>query len=154
MKNFIVKLIATGLGLGYSPVIPGTIGSLLGVAIFLVMKYLCHSLVCPVFIIVILFFIGVMTGTETEKLVGKKDPHLIVIDEVVGAIIFLYMVPFKLLYIITGFVIFRILDIVKPPPAWQSQRLSGGLGIMVDDLIVGLYTGLIIGVFVWLKNWF
>ena len=151
MKRFLIKLIATGLGLGYTPLIPGTIGSLLGIVIFFILIQFCHSPLIPTCIIIGLFFLGVITSTEAEKIFNKKDARPIVIDEVTGCLIFLYLVPLKIWYIILGFIIYRILDIIKPFPAGWSQKLRGGWGIMMDDVIVGVYTGIIINIVSLLK---
>lgn len=152
MLNQIYKFIATGFGTGYSPIIPGTIGSLLGVSVFFLLKYLGLSLPIWIIICILLFFVGVITATHAEKLFNKKDSRKIVIDEIVGCIIFLLFIPNTKWCIIVGFIIYRILDIIKPFPAESSQRLPGGWGIMMDDLIVSVYTVIIINLFIFVKN--
>lgn len=149
MWNRINNIIATGFGLGYSPIIPGTVGSLLGFApyFFLVKLNIWTNIV----ILIFLFLLGVVVSTHAEKLFSKKDSRQIVIDEIVGCIIFLLLVPHTKWCIIIGFVIYRVLDIIKPPPAYTLQRLPGGWGIMMDDLIVGIYTGIIINIIAWIK---
>jgi phosphatidylglycerophosphatase A len=136
--NFVIKLFATGLGTGYSPIFPGTVGSLLGVLLFFLVFKL--NIFVSLLILAILFFAGVYSSTEAEKMFGKKDSKQIVIDEVVPCTLFLLFIPFTKWCIISGFIIYRILDILKPFPAYRSQHLPGGWGIMTDDLIVGIYT--------------
>lgn len=142
-KYLLIKTIATGFGLGYSPIIPGTIGSFLG--------FLSLFIPYPLFISIVLFFIGVAISTEVEKLFPQNDPPQIVIDEIVGCMVFLSFVPHKKWYIIVGFVLYRLLDIIKPFPAFRLQQLPGGWGIMLDDLIVGLYTA---GIILCIKRFF
>ena len=154
MKSFFVKFAATGLGLGYSPIIPGTIGSLLGILIFFILIQFNVPLLISGCIIAALFFLGVITATKAEKIFNKKDPGTIVIDEVVGCLVYLYVIPLEIWCIILGFIIYRILDIIKPFPAGSAEELRGGWGIMLDDLIAGVYTGIIINIILWLKNWF
>ena len=140
MINYATKIIASGLGLGYSPVIPGTIGSLLGIAIFLLLKYFGLSLLVITVFTIVLFFIGVIVSTKAEKLFNKKDPSVIVIDEIVGALLFLSFIPLNFWYVIFGFIIYRIYDIIKPYPAKQAENLHSGWGIMLDDIFAGIYT--------------
>lgn len=152
VNNFIIKFIATGFGLGYSPIIPGTLGSLLGVVIFFFLSKLRLSLLTWIIILIIFFFLGVVTATKAEKLFSRKDCRKIVIDEIVGCIIFLLFVPHTKWCIILGFILYRFLDIVKPFPAYRSQKLAGGWGIMMDDLIVAIYTGIVINIIVFAKS--
>lgn len=152
LNNFIIKLIATGFGLGYSPIIPGTLGSLLGVFIFFLLFKLRLSLLTWIIICIFLFFIGVLTATQAERLFSKKDCRKIVIDEIVGCIIFLLFIPHTKWCIIIGFIIYRFLDIVKPFPANRSQALIGGWGITIDDLIVAIYTVIVINIAMIIKG--
>lgn len=154
MKSFLVKLIATALGLGYSPIIPGTIGSLLGIVIFLALIQSGLPPLVSIFIIIGLFFLGVIISTKAEEIFHRKDSPKIVIDEVLGCLIYLYLVPFQIWYIIIGFIIYRILDIIKPFPAGKLEKLHGGWGIMADDVVAGVYTGGIIYIVLCLKNYF
>lgn len=153
LYNFTIKAIATGFGSGYSPIAPGTAGAFVGVILFLALIKLNLSPIFWVVFILFLFAAGVLTSTLAEKLFGKKDPHPIVIDEIAGCF-FLLFIPLAKWYIIVAFIIYRILDILKPFPAYRSQKLPGGWGIMVDDIIVGVYTVVIIKGFIWLKEIF
>ena len=120
---------------------PGTVGSALAVLVLWAVPFSRAGL--------LLFFVAVILGGtwaahRAERLLGGKDPGAIVIDEVAGMT--LTVLPFALTpaVLAVGFVLFRIFDIVKPFPAHVSQRLGGGIGVMVDDLIAGLYALVVI----------
>ncbi len=144
--NFFIKLVSTFFFTGYLPLIPGTFGSLVGVGIFCLLaksNFLIYFLV----ILGITFF-GLFTCGKMEKILGKKDPGCIVIDEVMGMLVALSFMPFNFKIIILGFLIFRILDTLKPYPADKLQYLHGSLGVMGDDLVAALYTNLILSLIV------
>jgi len=133
-------IIATGFGVGYIPVIPGTAGSLVALLIFIFLP-LDHNI--WLLICLILFCIGIWVSNtvETEK---GKDPGIVVIDEYVGQWISLLFLPRTLWIFIAAFVLFRVLDIIKPFPAAKFEKIRGGTGIMMDDLIAGIYTNILI----------
>ena len=139
--SFFVRLIATGFFSGYSGFAPGTVGS--GVALGI------YCLLPPLNpwawggLLVGLFFVGVFTSGACEKSWGK-DPRCVVIDEFVGFFVTVSLFPQSVLMGIVGFVVFRILDITKPPPARQVEALPGGWGIVGDDVIVGIYGQMIL----------
>ena len=88
----------------------------------------------------VLFAIGVWAATEAEKFFGRTDPGQVVIDEVVGQIVTLLLFPHRnWKWLLGGFLLFRLFDIIKPFPARQAERIPRGWGIMVDDVIAGLY---------------
>jgi len=124
------------------PIAPGTAGSLLG---FLVYYLLEWSPMLWIAIALVFFFIGVRAATSAESAWGH-DAHRIVIDEIVGAWVALLFLPRTVRIAVLGFFIFRLFDIVKPFPAYRAQRLPAGWGVMVDDLIAGIYTNLILHV--------
>ena len=88
--------------------------------------------------------VGIWAGGRVERLLGLKDPGVIVIDEVAGMMLSVLVLPRTPLILLAAFLCFRVLDIVKPFPARQAQWLLGGLGVVVDDLIVGAYTLLLL----------
>ena len=139
--SFFVRLIATGFFSGYSSFAPGTVGS--GVALGI------YCLLPPLNpwawggLLVGLFFVGVFTSGACEKSWGK-DPRCVVIDEFVGFFVTVSLFPQSMLMGIVGFVVFRILDIIKPPPARQVEALPGGWGIVGDDVVVGIYGQMIL----------
>lgn len=137
------KLIASFFYLGHSPFMPGTVGSLGGLMIyFLVM----NNEILYVFTMLFLFFLGVLFAGEAEKVYKRKDAGMIVIDEACGMLLALFFVPISPFSIVLGFFIFRILDILKPPPAKRMEKLTGSLGIMFDDIVAAIYTNLILQV--------
>jgi len=128
--------IATGLGTGYAPLAPGTAGSALTV---LILWGLPFSRVGLVVFLVLVTAGGTWAAQRAERLIGEKDPGVIVIDEVAGMTLSVVALPLTVPVLATAFVLFRLFDIVKPFPARASQRVAGGLGVMIDDLIAGLY---------------
>jgi phosphatidylglycerophosphatase A len=139
--NRLYLLIATGFYSGYSPVAPGTAGSVVAIILFLILPgFRGYTLLAAV---VALFFIGVLASTETEKTMGH-DASIINVDEIVGMWISLLFLPSGLKWIwwIVTFVIFRGFDIVKPFPIYQSQKLPAGWGVMMDDVLAGMFTNL------------
>jgi phosphatidylglycerophosphatase A len=130
-------VVASVLGAGYSPVASGTVGSFVtAVAIWLLP--LTPLRIGIALIVVVL--VGMWAGSRVERVLGRKDPGVIVIDEVAGMLLSMIMLPRTLPVLITAFLLFRLFDIWKPFPARESQALTGGVGVMVDDLIAGLYT--------------
>ena len=138
---------ATAAGLGFFPLAPGTVGSLVGLAFAAAVarisgKFGFHSGIV-VAAIVLIFGIGVWAAGRAERYFGKTDPGQVIVDEVAGQMIALGAfsnLSFK--WMLAGFVLFRVFDIIKPFPARRAERLPGGWGIMVDDVIAGLYAAL------------
>jgi len=137
MRRLAVFLATCGY-IGYAPVAPGTFGSAAGLAIFVLVRS-SGSMVVELATIGVLFAIGVWSGTEAEHHFGGVDPGPIVLDEVVGMLITLALLPVTVTGAIVGFLIFRALDVVKPWPAGRFERLPGGLGVMSDDGMAALY---------------
>lgn len=135
----VIMLIATGFYSGYLPKAPGTWGSLVGLLLFVPLQ----ALGLPVYLAVTagLFVVGSFAAGEAEKILDNRDPGVVVIDEIVGMLIAMTAVPATTLTMVSGFVLFRIFDIVKPYPVnFFDQRFHGGLGIMLDDVIAGIYS--------------
>lgn len=139
--TFLDELIATGLGTGLSPIAPGTTGSLLALIIYLIPGFQRNEIIIPA--IAVFFVVGSYTAGRLEKVYGH-DPSRVVIDEVVAMWISLLLLPKKFLLVIAAFVAFRLLDIVKPFPANYFDKKNGGVNIMLDDVVCGLYTNLIL----------
>ena len=139
--SFFVRLIATGFFSGYSGFAPGTVGSGVALAIYCLLPPLNPWAWGG--LLVGLFFVGVYTSGACEKSWGK-DPRCVVIDEFVGFFVTVSLFPQSVLMGIVGFVVFRILDITKPPPARRVEALPGGWGIVGDDVIVGIYGQMIL----------
>ncbi|MEE9429668.1 MAG: phosphatidylglycerophosphatase A [Melioribacteraceae bacterium] len=136
---------STGFYSGFFPYAPGTIGSLVALLFFLIPGFSNINVLLPV--IVITFIVGIPLGNYFEKIYGV-DPKQFTLDEFVGTWITFLFVPMELPYIIVGFIIWRILDITKPFPADRFEKLKGGWGIMMDDVVSGMYSLLFIHIFI------
>ena len=146
--------IATCGYLGYVPVAPGTFGSAAGLALFFAVRS-TGSMWVELAAIVVLFAIGVWSGTIAEEHFGGIDPGPVVLDEVVGMLITLALLPVNLTGAIVGFLIFRVLDVVKPWPSAQFEKLPGGLGVMADDGMAAIYGNLLMrGLIFLMPGWF
>lgn len=143
--HFLKELLATGFFTGYIPVMPGTMGTLVGVLIYIFLSPIAAGYYL---ILILLIIVAVKVSDYAEKSIFKtKDPPHIVIDEIVGFLLAMVSFPFQptldgIKYLVIGFVLFRVLDIWKPYPIRQSQKLEGGLGVVMDDLLAGVYTNL------------
>lgn len=120
---------------------PGTMGSLGGLLVYSLVH---NNELLYGFTILFLFFLGVLFTGEAEKVYKRKDASMIVIDEACGMLLALFFVPVSMFSVILGFFLFRIFDILKPPPARRMERLTGSLGIMFDDIIAAIYTNIIL----------
>lgn len=134
-KERLVVLLATGCGAGFSPVASGTAGSIVGVALFL----LINSWSWPAYLAftAFIFAVGVPISTRAETIFGEKDSGKIVIDEIAGQLLALFAVPLSLFNVLVGFLLFRLFDIVKPFK--KLENLRGGVGVMIDDFTAGLF---------------
>ena len=143
--------LATCLGVGYLPIAPGTWGSLLAVAITGCL-YLVSSYSFPFLLVGLIgsAILGTWAADRVASDLGDSDPSRVVIDEVAGQFLTLTWVPLSPSSLFLGFVFFRVFDILKPPPARQTEGLPGGYGIMTDDLVAGLYAGLLLLLVRWL----
>jgi len=145
--DYLALSIAT-CGVGYLPLAPGTFGSLVGVAIFLLLVQRVNPVVIVVLILVITLA-GFWAASRTEELSGRKDPGKVVVDEVAGqmiALLPLTVLAVTPLAVMVSFILFRFFDIVKPYPAGRLESLKGGFGIMCDDLVAGVYAAVLAAV--------
>lgn len=149
--NFFEKMLGSGFFTGYLPKVPGTWGSLAALIIYLIPGFENPSFM--IFMISLFIVIGVPIGDKFEKKYGK-DPKECTIDEVVGMWITLLFLPRKIWWIVTAFLIWRLMDIVKPFPARQFESIKGGWGIMLDDIMAGIYSFLSIQIIIYLFNYF
>lgn len=134
--------VATCGYVGFAPVAPGTFGSAAGLVLFYALR-LAGSPAIELIAILVVFGVGVWGAGVAEKALGTVDPGPVVIDEVVGMLITLALLPVNAAGAVTGFLVFRVLDVVKPWPAARFERLHGGLGVMADDAMAGVYGYLI-----------
>lgn len=139
--KIVYRLLATGFYSGYFPIAPGSVGSAVALFIFWIVPSMRGFALLVV--VVALFFIGAICATEVEKSDGR-DASIINIDEIVGMWVSLLFLPPNISWklIIAGFFIFRAFDIFKPFPINRSQNIKRGWGVMIDDLIAGIYTNL------------
>jgi len=149
--NFFEKFIGSGFYTGYSPYISGTVGSLAALTIYLIPGFEQLFVIIPLILIFMVY--GIYVGTKFEAEYGK-DPAQCTVDEVVGMWISLVALPKTVVIVASSFILWRILDIIKPPPARNLERLKGGLGIMIDDVISGIYTLIIMHLVVYLLGTF
>jgi phosphatidylglycerophosphatase A len=131
--------LATAVGIGYVPVAPGTFGSLAGLVAWALIR--AHPALQAV-TIVVLFAAGAWSASAAETHFNQADPGPVVIDEVMGMLLTLYMNPVGWTGALAGFLLFRLLDVVKPYPANRLERLPGGVGIMADDAMAAIYANL------------
>lgn len=147
--NKIEKLLGSGFYTGYIPFASGTFGSIAGLIIYLIPGF--ENPTIMLIMISIFTVVGVNIGTKFEKAYGK-DPHQCTIDEIVGMWISLLFVPKKLWFIVIAFILWRLLDIIKPFPAKLVEKINGGIGIMADDIIAALYTLVLVQIIIYFIN--
>jgi phosphatidylglycerophosphatase A len=133
--------IATVGGAGYFPKAPGTIGSAIGVGVYLLTDH--WSPLAQTVLLLVVTIAGMAAASRAATAVGRKDPGIVVIDEVAGQLATLLWTGAGGAGVALGFLLFRALDIIKPWPAGRFEQLPGGLGIMADDLMAGLYGNLL-----------
>jgi len=137
----IQQSIATLGFIGYLPYAPGTFGSAFGLLLIILLKP--DDLVLLI-ILLPLFLIGIASSHNTEKLLGRDSRH-IVIDEFCGYLVAVLFIPKNIPYLFSAFILFRVFDILKPPPIRRLEGLiSGGKGIMLDDILAAIYTNICI----------
>lgn len=142
-------LLSLGFGSGLSPKMPGTSGTLVGVGIYLVLPNMDWKVYLGM--VILTFIIGIFLCGYTAKILNVHDHPGIVWDEITGYLITMFMVPKSWPWIVSGFILFRIFDILKPwPISITDKRVSGGLGIMLDDVIAGIFSLIIIQITLYL----
>jgi phosphatidylglycerophosphatase A len=146
-------LLATFGYVGHFPIAPGTAGSAAGLLLYAAIRLAVPPALGPyvdLAAIVVLFVLGCWAGTVAERHYGRIDPGAVVVDEVIGMLMTLWLVPVTWKGAVVGFLLFRAFDIVKPFPARRCERLHGGLGIMADDAVSGLYGNLALRLIIWI----
>jgi phosphatidylglycerophosphatase A len=143
-------LIATGFGVGYFPVAPGTVGSFLGIALILLLSRLKlmggERLIFHFLVVAVITGLGIWAASRAEAILGRKDPPQIVIDEIVGQLLtfgLIFRNP-RFLLLFMGFIFFRLFDIIKPFPIKKLEKVPLGFGIVLDDLAAGFYASIVI----------
>ena len=149
-KEKAVLFIATGCFIGKIPFAPGTFGSLAGILLCFILSKI--SVLAAILCIILFIIFSIWIANGAEKILNKKDPGSIVIDEIAGMTVTLIGIPFNVFYVTTGFLIFRILDITKPfPIRYIDRRVSGGAGIVFDDIAAGLIANVILRI-IWMAS--
>jgi len=129
-------LVATVMGVGYAPFAPGTFGTAAGLLLWAVLP---TAPAVQALAILALFAVGSWSGSVAERHFGRTDPGQVVVDEVMGMLITLFMIPVGWWGAVAGFLIFRVADVLKPFPANRLERLPGGFGVMADDAMAAVY---------------
>jgi phosphatidylglycerophosphatase A len=144
VSRAVVIFIAQGAYAGRFPIAPGTAGTVVGVLLYPWIKGLSPGLYTA--FCLLLFAIGTWAAGNAEELLGKKDHSSIVIDEIAGYMVSMFLVPPAWGFVVAGFFLFRFFDIVKPYPLNRLQEIHGGLGVMLDDIGAGVYTNIVLQV--------
>ena len=139
VMRLVALAMATSLGVGYVPVAPGTVGSLVGLALWVLLP---TAPVPQLVAIAMLFVAGAWSAGACERHLGRPDPSQVVIDEVMGMLITLWMNPVGWVGAGVGFLFFRLFDVIKPYPANRLEDLHGGVGVMADDAMAAIYANL------------
>jgi len=139
--RFFVKAASTFFYAGYFPFVPGTFASVIGLALYYLVKgnALIYGLLT-----LFLLILGFIVAGRAEKLFNKKDARYIVIDEVSGMLLCFLFLPYDIKWVIAGFFLFRLFDALKPYPVNSIQDLKGSPGVMCDDIIAGFYTNIVL----------
>ncbi len=140
--NYFVLLFATGFGVGFCPIVPGTMGTLVAIPLY----YFLSPISSPLYELTLtaFFFFSSWISGKAEDYWGKKDDRRIVIDEIMGFLITLLWIPKSALSILIGFFLFRIFDILKPPPIRRLEGVKGGFGVVLDDVLAGIYANIVL----------
>jgi phosphatidylglycerophosphatase A len=149
LSKTVIIFISQGAYSGRFPIAPGTAGTAVGVLLYLWMKGLSPALYLAVCLL--LFAVGTWAAGRAEVLLERKDPPSVVIDEVAGFLLSMFMVPPQWGFVVAGFFLFRIFDIIKPYPLNRLQDLHGGAGVMLDDIGAGIYTNIVLQLAAYLK---
>jgi phosphatidylglycerophosphatase A len=143
--------IGFGFGTGLAPIAPGTWGTVAAIPIYLLINHFPWWLYLS--IVMIGFILGVVASDKISNELGVHDYGGIVWDEVIGFLITMFLIPPQLVWIIMGFILFRIFDIWKPFPIKKiEKKVQGGLGVMLDDVLAAIYAWLILYSLVWLAS--
>ena len=142
MKLKLAEIIGTVLYFGKSPFAPGTVGSLVSLGLWFILK---PYIIDPLFLLITggIFFIGIVVSTVLIEAWNKKDPKEIVIDEWVGMWISLYLVPHEIIWGLVSFFFFRLFDIFKPGPVQVMDDMDDSIGVMMDDVVAGILACLV-----------
>lgn len=136
------KIVASGLYVGYSPYLSGTTGTLEGVLVYFFLSRFPRVIYSASLVGILI--IGGWASSRAEEIFQEPDSHKIVIDEITGYLITMLFFPWSSGYAFLGFILFRLFDIWKPFPIHRLQKLGGGVGVMIDDIVAGTYAHLLL----------
>jgi phosphatidylglycerophosphatase A len=139
----LTRLFGTGFFTGYAPFAPGTVASAVAAACYFIPGFPSPVVIMP---LTALFFVLGVAAAGRLELAHGQDPSIVTIDEIIGMWIALWLIPPSWLTVLLAFFLFRILDILKPYPAGEFDKRKGGMNIMLDDVIAGIYTNFILQV--------
>ncbi|RLA10232.1 MAG: phosphatidylglycerophosphatase A [Gammaproteobacteria bacterium] len=146
-----INLLALGFGSGLARRAPGTFGTLAGIPFLPLFGLMTLPWASSLLLVAVLA--GVLICGHASRSMGLEDPGCVVWDEMVGLWVTLYALPLTFSAVVGGFLLFRLFDILKPwPISWCDRTVKGGLGIMVDDLLAGLFAGLLLRVLLWVTG--
>ena len=152
MRNKIVLFFASGLGLGYLPLVPGTWGTVLGVAVYFFLGRLSLLIFVPILVAILL--ISFWLADQAEQILITRDPQVVVIDEVVGYLITMISFSTNWKYLLAGFFLFRFFDIVKIWPAsWFDKSGKRGIAVVMDDVAAGVYANIVMQILRLITHW-
>jgi phosphatidylglycerophosphatase A len=148
--RLVALALATVGGVGYISFAPGTFGSLVGLLLWWLLP---ASVSVQLPLIAAIFVAGSWSGSVAEQHFAATDPAPVVIDEVLGMLVTLFLNPVDWIGAILGFLLFRVSDIIKPFPANKLEQLHGGVGVMADDLMAAIYANLALRAILALSHW-
>ncbi len=152
LQHLLIKFLASGFFTGYFPVAPGTIGSLVGILACFFLQDVPFTTYAIVVILILVA--GIYISGEAEKIYQAKDSSHIVIDEIAGIFFTFIYLPKGISFLLAGFVAFRFFDILKPFPIRSiDEKIKGGWGIMLDDVLAGIYANILIRLIGWVTGW-
>jgi len=143
--KFFSKMISSFFGIGFFPVAPGTLASLITILIY---KYVLYQLKWPFMLSLffVIYLLGVAASSRYVSIFGKHDPGEVVIDEVLGQLVALFLLRPSWIMVLSAFFLFRFFDIIKPLFIKKAEKFSKGWGIMLDDIVAGIYTSIILNI--------
>jgi len=143
--KFFSKMISSFFGIGFFPVAPGTLASLITILIY---KYVLYQLKWPFMLslFLVIYLLGVAASSRYVSIFGKHDPGEVVIDEVLGQLVALFLLRPSWIMVLSAFFLFRFFDIIKPLFIKKAEKFSKGWGIMLDDIVAGIYTSIILNI--------
>jgi phosphatidylglycerophosphatase A len=145
-----VLFVATGMFAGYIPFAPGTFGSMIGAVVYYAASRYLH-LYQSLLLFMGLFLVGTYAADRAEKILNEQDSGKIVIDEIAGMYITMLFIPVSFASILIGFLCFRAFDIIKPFPISSiDAKVHGGLGVMLDDVVAGLFANIVVHMLIFL----